>query len=101
MKSRTYLAGLSSAKQQHLYLVLCHHAIPLELALNLVVSCAQIVRVCIANEITTLETHGPWPHRRPWRTGNNPFLDVNSDTGEVGVESKRSEILKADVRKNE
>ena len=35
----SYLARLSSTEQQHLNLVLGHHAVLFELALNLVISC--------------------------------------------------------------
>ena len=38
MKSETYLAGLSSTKQQHLDLILCHDSVPLELVLDLIVA---------------------------------------------------------------
>jgi hypothetical protein len=34
----TNLAGLAGTKQKHLDLVLCHHAVSLELAFNLIVA---------------------------------------------------------------
>lgn len=38
----TNLPRLPSAQKQHLYLVLCLKAIPLELALNFVISCKAV-----------------------------------------------------------
>ena len=38
MKSETYLAGLSSTKQQHLDLILREHAVALKLVLDLIVA---------------------------------------------------------------
>ena len=40
-RKQTNLARLSSTEEQHLDLVLGHHAVPLELVLDLIVACAE------------------------------------------------------------
>lgn len=66
-----HLSGLSGTQEQHLYLVLGQHAVPLELALDLVIAWGSLwVR---RRATKSSRTYGPLPLRRRRMTERSPF----------------------------